>query len=424
MTTEQRDFYAEQKRTWEATKTKEQIEEALKARFPEETPEAKTAREAAEKIAKDADVAFKAEVAELKEQIALLKEKESQSDTPANEILSYDSTKKAYTTLKGDENFNKIKESVQVKGNKEHEFIVKADTLRASVVGNAAALDLPDIGQLAHKKLTMYDVFPKVPVSRDQNGMVRYVDWDAATTARAAVALAEGQQFPESTAKWATYTMELKKIGDRIPMSEEFVYDDARFAAELQSFLRTNIDIVVNDALTNGAGTTIYAKGIKAYAPNWTPTAAGIVSPTIYDLLVVMKTAITKPYGSKYNPDVVFMNSTDIDRYKLAKDANYNYIMPPFVGRDGTTIDGMVVLENNDITQNTLVIGDRRYAKIYEEPGVVVATGYNGTDFEEDMMTMKARRRLNLLVRTVDQTGWLECTNIDTALGVIDNAVS
>lgn len=412
MTTEQRDIYAEQKRDFEATQTKEAIEAALKEKFPAETAEQKKAREDAEKKANDEKETLTKEVGELKELINQLKEKE---------MIGADTGKLVSLITK---EFDKIKESVKTKGNKEHEFIVKADTLRASVVGNPNALDLPEIGQLAHKKLNMYDVFPKIPVSKDQNGTVRYVDWDAATTVRAAVALAEAQQFPESTAKWATYTLELKKVGDRIPMSEEFVYDAARFAAELEMFLRTNIEIVTNAYLTNGVGTTIYPKGIVQYAPAWTPTGEGIISPTIYDLLVVMKTAITKPYGSKYNPDVVFMNASDINAYKLAKDANYNYIMPPFVGQNGGNIDGMVVIENNDIVKNTLVIGDRRYAKIYEEPGVTVATGYNGTDFEEDMLTMKARRRLNLLVRTVDQTGWLKCTSISAALSLIDNAVS
>lgn len=424
MTPAERDTYAVDKRKFEQESTQKMIADAIKAAFPDKTADQIKAEADALKKEKDEKDLFKKEFDEVKETVNQIKENTRKVDEKPDAILVYDAKGKKYETLTQKDNFEKIKASIMVKGPQEHEFIVKADTLRSSVVGNPAALDLPDIGQLATKKLTMYDVFPKVPVSRDQNGTVRYVDWDADTISRAAAMLAEGDTFPNSTAKWATYTMELKKVGDRIPMSEEFMYDDARFGAELEGFLRTNIAIVLNDELTNGVGTTTHVKGLLTYAPTWTPTGAGVEAPTIYDLLVVMKTAITKLYGSKYNPDVAFMNDTDIDAYKLAKDANENYIMPPFVGQNGTVIDGMVVISNNDVAQNTLVIGDRRYARIYEEPGIVVATGYNGTDFEEDMMTLKARRRLNLLVRKADETGWLKCTNITTALTTIDNPIS
>ena len=138
---------------------------------------------------------------------------------------------------------NKEGLEASTKKGKDFEFTVKADTLRASVVGNQAALDLTDVGQLAHRKLTVYDIFRKVPVPAGSNGVVRYVDWDDATTVRAAAAIAEGAAFPESTAKWATYTLALQKVGDIITMSEELMYDAPLFAAELQNFLDTNVEI-------------------------------------------------------------------------------------------------------------------------------------------------------------------------------------
>ena len=299
---------------------------------------------------------------------------------------------------------------------KTHEFVVKADTLRASVVGNQAALDLTEIGQLATRKLTMYDIFTKVPVGRDQNGVVRYTDWDEATKVRSAAAVAEGATFPESTAKWATYTLELKKVGDTVPVSEELLYDAPRFAAELKSFLGTNVAVVIDTALVDGAGTGSLINGIKAQIPNYAAAAAGITDANIYDLLVKVRESITTTGGSKYSPNVALMNIADINKMKLKKDANNNYIMPPFVDRNGNNVDGMLIMECNAFTANTMAVGDSRYGKIYEEPGMYVATGYDGSDWSADMQTMKARKRLNLLIRTVDQTGWKEVTSISAAL--------
>ena len=311
---------------------------------------------------------------------------------------------------------NKEGLEASTKKGKDFEFTVKADTLRASVVGNQAALDLTDVGQLAHRKLTVYDIFRKVPVPAGSNGVVRYVDWDDATTVRAAAAIAEGAAFPESTAKWATYTLALQKVGDIIPMSEELMYDAPLFAAELQNFLETNVAIKVDTDLVTGNGTAPNINGLKAQIPNYTPVAAGITDASIYDLLVKLRETISAPYGSKYSPNVALMNIADINKMKLKKDANLNYVLPPFFNKAGQIVDGITVIECNAFAANTMVIGESRYGAIYEIPGITVQTGIATGDFESDMMSLKARKRLNLLIRTVDRTGWLEVTSISAAL--------
>lgn len=302
------------------------------------------------------------------------------------------------------------------KKGKDHEFVIKADTLRAAIGDNAAALDVPGIGQLATRKLSVYDLFRKVPVPKDRNGVIRYVDWDADTTVRAAAAIAENGSFPSSTAKWQTYTLSLEKVGDSIPMSEEFLYDAALFAAELKNFLDVNIALKVDTDLISANGSSPNIKGILAQIDAYTAAASGIADASIYDLIVKLREAISKPYGSKYNPNVILMNISDINAMKLKKDANNTYILPPFYDKNGNVVDGISVVECNAITANQAVVGDSRYGAIYEEPGVTVTTGFATGDFESDMMTIKARRRLNLLIRNCDKTGWLKVTDIADAL--------
>ena len=89
---------------------------------------------------------------------------------------------------------------------------------------------------------------------------------------------------------------------------------------------------------------------------------------------------------------------------------------PPFFNQAGQIVDGITVIECNAFAANTMVIGDSRYGAIYEIPGITVQTGISTGDFESDMMSLKARKRLNLLIRTVDRTGWLEVTSISAAL--------
>ena len=325
--------------------------------------------------------------------------------------------KKVVKTLSDELKENKEDLSSIAKGLTSKEVVIKADTLRANVVGNQNALDINTIGQLAHAKLTAYDIFNKIPVSdSNTNGSIRYYDWDAATIVRSANMIAEGDAFPESTAKWVTKTLPIEKIGDTLPVSEEFFEDSAMFAAELGMFLDTNVKIKRNGQIINGDGITPNLKGIVTTVPVYTPVASGISDASIYDLFVKTSEQITSVGGSKYDPYFGLMNIVDINKMKLKKDANENYVIPPFVSKDGSVVSGMVVLEENSIVANTMVIGDSRYARIYERVGITMSRGMVNAQFSEDMETLKVRTRLAFLIRGADEGGFRKITDIDAAL--------
>ena len=304
-----------------------------------------------------------------------------------------------------------------------NEVEIKATTNRASITGNQQAVELSDIGQLATRKLSMYDAFPKIAVSgSNHNGTIRYYDWDEATTVRAANMVAEGATFPESTAKWQTYTVDLKKVGDTLPITEEFFEDEAMFEGELRQFLLTNVDLKIDDQIANGDNTGQNLKGLFNSIDAYVPVASGIADASIYDLIPKVKESITATGGAKYAPDVVFMNIADINKYKLKKDANNNYVMPPFVSREGNVVDGITVIESNIVTANTLALGDRRFARIYEKAGIVLSQGTVNAQFTSDMSTLKVRKRLLFLIRNADKGAWKKVTDIDAALVTLATA--
>jgi HK97 family phage major capsid protein len=300
-----------------------------------------------------------------------------------------------------------------LKGSK-GEIEIKALTNRASISGNTNAYVLPTIGQLGVRARALYDVLPKITISdrSNDNGIIKYHDWDEDTTARAAAMVAEGAAFPESTATFIERTMPIRKIGDTLPVTEEFGEDSALAAAELERFLDVNVNTVVDAQIINGDGTGQNMTGLLASAPDYTPVAAGITGANIKDLVRKMRTTIVKTRGSKYNPDVVVMNSDTFDRYYLAKDLDNNYLFDSVMG----TIAGLAVVEDNNMPDNQLVVGDRRFATIYEKTGVVISEGLVNAQFTSDIKTIKARKRMCMLIRVVDRTGFLHCTNVTNAL--------
>jgi len=292
------------------------------------------------------------------------------------------------------------------------ELVVKAETLRASIATNPHDLLLDGIGQLARKKRSLYDIFRKIPVGKgNHNGTISYVDWDE-TSVKAAAAVAEGDAFPESTAKFKGYTLALRKIGDTLPVSEEFFEDEEMAAGELSLFLDTNVEDKIDSQIVIGDNTGENLKGLISSVPAYTPVASGIADANIYDLINKVVESITSTGGAKYSPDFVAMNIADINKLKLKKDTTNNYVFD----FNDPRIGSLNIIEDNNVAANTLYVGDSRFARIYEMGGVVLSKGTVGTQFTEDMMTLKARKRLAFLIREADKTGFKKVTSISAAL--------
>jgi hypothetical protein len=293
------------------------------------------------------------------------------------------------------------------------EVVLKADTLRASIATNPHVALVDGIGQLQRKKRSLYELFRKIPVGAgNHNGTIAYVDWDEATTVKAAASVAEGVAFAESTAKFKGYTLALQKIGDSLPVSEEFFNDEVMAAAELEVFLDANVLDKVASQIVVGDNTGTNLKGLITSSPAYTAVASGIADANIYDLIAKVSEDITSVGGAKYAPDFVAMNIADINKLKLKKDSTYNYVF----NFNDPRIGALNIVEDNNVPANTLYLGDSRFARIYEMGGVVVSKGYNGTDFAEDMLTLKARKRLAFLIREADKTGFRKVASISAAL--------
>lgn len=373
--------------------TKEQLEEAQKAHATAQAEEIKAVFEAMKEISKtqkEQGIALAKQIAE--------SNGGSNGSTLAKEIA---------------ENRDALKSIARGENEK---LELKATTVRANITNNEQAQDLTDVGQLATGRMRAIDLFPTITMGTNDNGTVRYYDWDEATTVRAAAMLAEGDTFPESTAKWEKFTIDLKKIGDSLPVTEEFFEDEAMFAAELTMFLRLNVDLVANDQVINGDGTGNNLTGLVTSSPSYVPVASGISDASIYDLIVKVKEDIETDQDAKYMTNFALMNIADVNLMKLKKDANENYILPPFVDRSGNVVDGITIVVDNKVTANTMIMGDSRFARKYQKNGVQISRGTVNAQFVEDTETLKIRRRMLLLVRNVDQTGFRHVTDIAAAL--------
>lgn len=299
-------------------------------------------------------------------------------------------------------------------GNKSIEF--KTLVSRPSVANSPAGFVVPDIGQLGVKQRSLYNVLPKITISdANTHGLVRYRDWDEATINRAAAMVAEGAAFPESTAAWAWYSIPLRKVGDSIPVTEEFFEDEAQAASEINMFLEVNVNTEIDSQLITGDNTGENLNGMLNTSPVYTPVASGIPQANLKDLTIKMRNAITRDRGSKYSPDMLLVSSSTMEDLILAKDANNNYIFDENTG----TLGGLAVVVDENMPDNQIIVGDRRYARIYERTGLVMSRGMVNNQFLEDEVSLKVRKRMLILMREVDKTGFLKVADVTAALTIL-----
>lgn len=387
-------------------KISEQVKEALKEVDTEKLKELLEKELVSKEDIKD--VVKSEDLEQLKTVVSEMEEKVNQ----AVESSSKKSGNKLEDAAKEiEENKDTLKAIASRQSNKE--VTIKALTLRSSVETNTIGLDLAGIGQIGRMGRSFYEFLSKqvIPLPADHAGIIRYRDWDEATTVSAAAAVAEGAVFPESTAKWKGFTLPIEKIGDTLPVTEEFFEDEPTAAAELNLFLQSNVlDKCANDVIL-GDGVSPNIKSIDSEANAYTAAASGITDANIFDLMVKVQEDIETNYGAKYQTNFFVMNVADYNKLVLKKDANNNYVFD----RELREMPWQILVDNH-VAANTLYAGDSRYVRIYELPGVALSQGMVGTQFTEDELTIKARKRLAFLIRNVDKTGFRKVASISAAL--------
>jgi hypothetical protein len=166
----------------------------------------------------------------------------------------------------------------------------------------------------------------------------------------------------------------------------------------------------------SGNGTAPNFEGLYTNATDYTQALAqtdvaaaqGVSDGNLYDLIRFVITKISNGKKSKYMPNYVMLNPHDVNRMLLKKDGQNQYLRFPEM-----TVQ---VVESSLVTANTLLVGDSRHSRYYRQEGFTLEIGYNTGDFIADRLTLKARKRGNVLVRNVDATSLYKVTDIDQRL--------
>lgn len=303
-------------------------------------------------------------------------------------------------------------------------FTIKAagNILRSNITDDTMAQRVIGIGQIERRIPFISELFTQGRISPNNHGVIKYVDQDAITNSAAQIA--EGNAFTLSDVKWKEYSINIEKTGDYMKLSREMMDDVDYVEGEINNVLLRNVELKVDSQLLTGNGTSPNLIGIATSATEFTAGsfASKISDASYYDLISVASSQIMN--GTSFLPNAVLMNPVDYTRMKLKKDAEYNYVIPPFVAatlNGGTLIENMIIKSNSGVAENTMYIGDFTRGTYYSGDLIQIEFGYINDDFGKDLVSVLARKRNCLLIRNVSKGGFIKITNINDALAAIDS---
>lgn len=253
---------------------------------------------------------------------------------------------------------------------------------------------------LPNGRLQVRDLFPTEQVSTQTIGF--YV----IETEGAAGMTAEDGAKPQMSAEGVLKTTQLKKVAAIIKVSDEMLEDYPRLVSVINERGIYSKDLVVEDQLLNGTGTGANITGLLNTTGIGTSTYAQGAdaqgkAEAIYAAAMDIKAA------TGYDADAVVLNPADWEEIRLAKDSNDQYFGGGFFqGQYGTAFGGLIpdiwgmrVAVSAYVPAGTLVVGAfRQGAAVAVKGGTAVETGYDGTDFSHDRVTLRIHERLALEV--------------------------
>lgn len=289
----------------------------------------------------------------------------------------------------------------ELKNKADFDYLAKS-TSEGDLTGDVIELDrVPELTRDPVRQVFVEQIADTTPVGSNGLSFVEVITetGSPATTAELAV-------IPEKDFAFQEFKAMLKKVTVSNKHSVELLSDAPQLVSAIKGWLATDLNIVVDDQLLNGDGTGANLTGVFNVATDINAEIGVgeiIPTPNIFDVIRVGITKMQIAGKGKFVATHVLLNPQDAEALDLTKDANGQYMMPPFINAEGTKIKGATVITNTAITVDTLLIGDFRHLHVGRKGGVEVEmTNSDGTDFTKDIITVKLRRRIASYVRAND----------------------
>lgn len=235
-----------------------------------------------------------------------------------------------------------------------------------------------------------------------------------------AMFIGEGDLKPLINAEWITKKSDIQEVAERWKMSNRLIKHVPSVMNEFRIHANELIEQKIDSEVLTGDGLGDNITGISTVA------SAFIVPPqlalfyrdaNIFDAIVAVATSIRL---SNFTPTVVVLNTVWEAKMKGLKNTDGDYIIPPFVMPDGSSIGGLRVVFTNKIDDTKMLIGDLTKFNVVFSENIMFAEGYENDDFSKNLTSFKLEAFLGTYMKATDN-GAIVYDDIATILTAIDN---
>ena len=205
---------------------------------------------------------------------------------------------------------------------------------------------------------------------------------------------AEGATKTQISWTYSEESADVKKITAYVKVSKEALDDLDFLRSEINTDLRQEIELKLDEQIAEGSGVGQNIKGILTYAPTFavagTSLAAAVDGANRLD---VLRSAVALIRKAKFRANYIAINPVDAALMDMEKGDDNHYILPPFVTADGTRVAGTTVIESFSIDEGSFLVGDFTKSNLRIREEININLGYENDDFTKNMVTILAEMR-------------------------------
>ncbi len=242
------------------------------------------------------------------------------------------------------------------------------------------------IGRVVDEALRPIQVIDTIPGGRTGQAAIVYMEETTVTSA--AAERDEAATYAESALELTERTNTVRSIGTALPVTDEQLDD----VEQVRSYLNLRLAFLVRQRLDlqilvgNGAAPNLRGinnlSGIQTQAKGTDPEPDAIYKG-------MRKIRVT----GRANPMVVYAHPNDWETIRLLRTADGVYIWGNPSEAGPMRIWGVLVVETDAQTENTVLISDSSFLQLFMRQDVTIEIGYNSDDFVKGRVTFRAGLR-------------------------------
>ena len=296
------------------------------------------------------------------------------------------------------------------------------DITAASFTDNTMAQDNAYISEIPQGNPFLLAMLRNViPVGAGSGGTVRYY-YQLAVTNNAAFK-AENGTVTASDYTWKEGLLVGKEIQAHVKVSRRQLQDMTFTNGQVNSLLKKDFTLKLNDKLINGLGAGNDPFGLKYYATEFAFTTADKVkNPNLVDVVNACDVQAVEAMVDGVNLDMGFCKKRILNGLKNEKDDFGQYVFPYALGVTYPNISGVTVMSNELSGTDELIVMDSSKVQLYAWDNMVLDIFEEGTDRRQGLVTMTITGRYNLLVQPNDTPAVIKVSNYSSAVDGIRDA--